>query len=93
MTPRLPTIHGITEHDVGPYRMERLDLEFGNGERRRCRFDSSTMIVRSSMPTTTAPRSVISARRARARSSDRPRSFHNAARVAGSVTNSGAVSW
>lgn len=32
---RLPTIHGITEHDAGPYRMERLDLEFGNGERRR----------------------------------------------------------
>jgi ADP-ribose diphosphatase len=31
---RLPTIHGVTEHDVGPYRMERLDLEFGNGERR-----------------------------------------------------------
>ena len=31
----LPTIHGITEHDAGPYRMERLDLEFGNGERRR----------------------------------------------------------
>ena len=34
MTPRLPTIHGITEHDAGPYRMERLDLEFANGERR-----------------------------------------------------------
>lgn len=34
MTPRLPTIHGITEHDAGPFRMERLDLEFGNGERR-----------------------------------------------------------
>lgn len=34
MTRRLPTIHGITEHDAGPYRMERLDLEFGNGERR-----------------------------------------------------------
>lgn len=32
---RLPIIHGITEHDAGPYRMERLDLEFGNGERRR----------------------------------------------------------
>jgi ADP-ribose diphosphatase len=32
---RLPVIHGITEHDAGPYRMERLDLEFGNGERRR----------------------------------------------------------
>lgn len=35
MTRRLPTIHGITEHDAGPYRMERLDLEFGNGERRK----------------------------------------------------------
>lgn len=34
MTRRLPTIHGITEHDAGPYRMERLDLEFANGERR-----------------------------------------------------------
>ena len=28
MTRRLPTIHGITEHDAGPWRMERLDLEF-----------------------------------------------------------------
>lgn len=35
MSRRLPVIHGITEHDAGPYRMERLDLEFGNGERRR----------------------------------------------------------
>ena len=35
MTRRLPTIHGITEHDAGPYRMERLDLEFSNGERRQ----------------------------------------------------------
>lgn len=34
MTQRLPTIHGVTEHDAGPYRMERLDLEFSNGERR-----------------------------------------------------------
>lgn len=32
---RLPIIHGITEHEAGPYRMERLDLEFSNGERRR----------------------------------------------------------
>ncbi|MDB6163545.1 MAG: ADP-ribose diphosphatase [Xanthomonadaceae bacterium] len=32
---RLPTIHGVTEHDAGPYRMEHLELEFGNGERRR----------------------------------------------------------
>jgi ADP-ribose diphosphatase len=35
MSRPLPTIHGITEHDAGPYRMERLDLEFSNGERRR----------------------------------------------------------
>src|SRR5690606_6879560 len=34
MTRPLPIIHGITEHDAGPYRMERLDLEFSNGERR-----------------------------------------------------------
>ena len=35
MTRRLPTIHGITEVDAGPYRLERMDLEFSNGERRR----------------------------------------------------------
>ena len=35
MTRRLPTIHGITEHDAGPYKLERLDLEFSNGERRQ----------------------------------------------------------
>lgn len=35
MSRRLPIIHGITEHDAGPYRLERLDLEFGNGERRK----------------------------------------------------------
>ena len=34
MSHRLPIIHGITEHDAGPYRLERLDLEFSNGERR-----------------------------------------------------------
>lgn len=34
MTRRLPIIHGVTEHDAGPYRLERLELEFGNGERR-----------------------------------------------------------
>ncbi len=34
MMQRLPTIHGTTEHEAGPYRVERLDLEFGNGERR-----------------------------------------------------------
>jgi len=32
---RLPTIHGIDAVDAGPYRLERLDLEFSNGERRR----------------------------------------------------------
>ncbi len=32
---RLPTIHAITEQEAGPYKMEFLDLEFGNGERRR----------------------------------------------------------
>jgi ADP-ribose diphosphatase len=35
MTRKLPIIHDVTEHDAGPYRMERLDLEFDNGERRR----------------------------------------------------------
>ncbi len=34
MSRRLPIIHRITEHDAGPYRLERLDLEFANGERR-----------------------------------------------------------
>ncbi len=35
MNRRLPVIHGVTEHDAGPFRLERLDLEFANGERRR----------------------------------------------------------
>ncbi|MFD0739983.1 ADP compounds hydrolase NudE [Lysobacter koreensis] len=35
MSRRLPIIHGITAHDVGPYHMERLDLEFANGQRRQ----------------------------------------------------------
>ncbi|MGY0613365.1 ADP compounds hydrolase NudE [Luteimonas sp. A501] len=35
MTRRLPIIHDITESDAGPYRLERMDLEFSNGERRR----------------------------------------------------------
>lgn len=35
MTRKLPTIHGIVESDLGPYRVEDLDLEFSNGERRR----------------------------------------------------------
>lgn len=38
MSRTLPTIHGITEHREGPDRVvEELDLEFGNGERRRFR--------------------------------------------------------
>lgn len=35
MNRRLPIIHGVTETDAGPYRLEQLDLEFSNGERRR----------------------------------------------------------
>lgn len=35
MTRKLPIIHGIVESDLGPYRVEDLDLEFSNGERRR----------------------------------------------------------
>lgn len=35
MTRKLPIIHRIVESDVGPYRVEDLDLEFSNGERRR----------------------------------------------------------
>ena len=35
MTRKLPIIHGIVESDLGPYRVEELDLEFSNGERRR----------------------------------------------------------
>ena len=35
MSQRLPTIHGTSEEDAGPYRMERMDLEFSNGERRQ----------------------------------------------------------
>ncbi len=31
----LPTIHGREELDFGAYRLERIDLEFSNGERRR----------------------------------------------------------
>ncbi|MEO5566681.1 MAG: ADP compounds hydrolase NudE [Luteimonas sp.] len=31
---RLPTIHGVTAEESGPYRVEHLDLEFSNGERR-----------------------------------------------------------
>jgi ADP-ribose diphosphatase len=32
---QLPRIHGTEEVDLGHYRLERLDLEFSNGERRR----------------------------------------------------------
>lgn len=33
--PKLPIIHGIDERDEGRNRIEELDLEFSNGERRR----------------------------------------------------------
>lgn len=33
--PKLPVIHGIDERDEGRNRIEELDLEFSNGERRR----------------------------------------------------------
>jgi ADP-ribose diphosphatase len=32
---KLPTIHGTSLDDVGPYQLERMELEFSNGERRR----------------------------------------------------------
>ena len=32
---KLPIIHNTEEQDFGHYRLERLDLEFSNGERRR----------------------------------------------------------
>jgi ADP-ribose diphosphatase len=35
MNCKLPIIHGITEHSAGHMRIERLDLEFSNGERRQ----------------------------------------------------------
>lgn len=35
MSKPLPTIHGVTEEDAGHYRLQRVDLEFANGERRR----------------------------------------------------------
>ena len=35
MSRKLPTIHGTTEEDAGHYRLQRVDLEFSNGERRR----------------------------------------------------------
>ncbi|MCR6686281.1 ADP compounds hydrolase NudE [Pseudoxanthomonas sp.] len=35
MSRRLPVIHEVTSAEAGPYRLEKLDLEFSNGERRR----------------------------------------------------------
>lgn len=35
MSRPLPTIHGREEIDLGTYRIEKVDLEFSNGERRR----------------------------------------------------------
>ena len=35
MSRKLPRVHGTTAQDAGPYRLEHLDLEFSNGERRR----------------------------------------------------------
>ena len=35
MSERLPIIHDTSESDLGPYRLEEIDLEFANGERRR----------------------------------------------------------
>lgn len=35
MSRPLPTVHGREEVDLGTYRLERVDLEFSNGERRR----------------------------------------------------------
>jgi hypothetical protein len=32
---RLPVIHDVVEQDQGPFRLQHLDLEFSNGERRR----------------------------------------------------------
>jgi ADP-ribose diphosphatase len=35
MSRKLPLVHGSEELDFGYYRLEKLDLEFANGERRR----------------------------------------------------------
>ncbi len=35
MSRRLPVIHEVVEQDRGPFRLQHLDLEFSNGERRR----------------------------------------------------------
>ncbi len=35
MSRKLPVVHATHAQEAGPYRLEHLDLEFGNGERRR----------------------------------------------------------
>ena len=35
MSRKLPLVHGTSAQEAGPYRLEHLDLEFSNGERRR----------------------------------------------------------
>ncbi len=35
MSRRLPVIHEVVEQEQGPFRLQHLDLEFSNGERRR----------------------------------------------------------
>lgn len=57
MSRPLPTIHGISTDAYGPYHVERLDLEFSNGERRRyerlrSRGHGSVMIVALADPDT-----------------------------------------
>jgi ADP-ribose diphosphatase len=47
---RLPTVHGVSGEDAGPYRLEQVDLEFGNGERRlfqrlRSRGNGAVLVV------------------------------------------------
>ena len=34
MSRKLPQVHSTTAQEAGPYRLEHLDLEFSNGERR-----------------------------------------------------------
>lgn len=34
MSRQLPVIHAVTEEAAGPFRLEQVDLEFSNGERR-----------------------------------------------------------
>ena len=37
MSRKLPVVHATHAQEAGPYRLEHLDLEFSNGERRRYR--------------------------------------------------------